>query len=78
MDDFTTGLSLDEFSWEVTTDSIIRVDRYARELRSYIMYKPFDKQGDSEITSQKLKEFKKEMDRCEYWVDQNQWRLAGL
>lgn len=60
------------------TDAIIRVDRYARELRSYIMYLPVDKVSICPITSAQVRKLNEELRMCEHWVDENQYKLIGL
>ena len=77
MDDFSTKVFI-KHSEANDTDAIIRVDRYARELRSFIMYKQVDKISKKPISPQQISQLKSEMKRAEAWVDENQHKLSGL
>ncbi len=77
MDDFFTEVFLQPDN-KTITDSIINVDRYARELNSFILYKPVDKVSNKPISPEQLKKLRAEKKRCEDWVDKNQWKLTGL
>ncbi len=77
MDEFLKEAFM-QSSDKATSENVVIVDRYARELRTYWLYNQHDKINGRQLSQEEIQNLHQELKRAEKWVEENQHKLTGL